>query len=63
MEKIVKLTAYANTYNLQETAQYSMTVREMIERLGNFPQDARVVYKKDNGSIYCFFDYDSFKEL
>lgn len=63
MEKIVKITAYANTYNLRETAQYSMTVGELIERLEHFPQDARIVYQKDNGSIYGFFDYDSFREL
>ena len=64
MEKIVKVSAYANTYNLRETAQYSITVGEMIERLQGFPLDAKVVYQKDSGSIYCFFDYcDSFREL
>ena len=63
MEKIVKVSAYANTYNLRETAQDSMTVGEMIERLQDFPQDAKVVYQKDSGSIYCFFEYDSFREL
>lgn len=62
--KIVKVSAYANTYNLRETAQDSMTVGEMIERLQDFPQDAKVVYQKDSGSIYCYFEYgDSFREL
>lgn len=63
MEKIVKVTAYSITYDAQETAKESMTVGEMIERLQDFPQDARIVYQKDNDSIYGFFDYDSFREL
>lgn len=63
MEKIVKVTAYSITYDAQETAKESMTVGELIERLEDFPQDARVVYQKDNDSIYCYFGYDSFKEL
>jgi hypothetical protein len=63
MEKIVKVTAYSMTYDEQLTAKESMTVGEMIERLQDFSQDAKVVYQKDSGSIYCFFEYDSFREL
>lgn len=61
--KIVKVTAYADTYNLREAAQESMTVGEMIEILEHFPKDARAVYQKNSDSIYCSFDYDSFREL
>jgi hypothetical protein len=64
MEKIVKVTAYSITHNVQETAKESITVGEMIERLQDFPLDAKVVYQKDSDSIYCYFEYgDSFREL
>lgn len=64
MKKIVKITAYSITYDAQETAKESITVGEMIERLQDFPLDAKVVYQKDSGSIYCYFEYsDSFRGL
>lgn len=62
--KIVKVTAYPITYDIQTTAKESITVGEMIERLQDFPQDAKVVYQKGGDSIYCYFEYDdSFREL
>lgn len=61
--KIVKVTAYSMTYDVQTTAKESMTVGEMIERLQDFPKDAKVVYQKGSDSIYCSFEYDSFRGL
>jgi hypothetical protein len=40
----------------------TMTVRELIERLSEFDEDALVAFRNDNGYTYGSISYDDIEE-
>lgn len=63
MEKIVKMNAHSYNYDIQETANESITIRELIEILEEFPQDAKIVFRDNRDSICNYLSNDCFREL
>jgi hypothetical protein len=55
MEKIAILATNRSEYSIKEAADYSITVRELIEHLrDNLDPDSRIVFSNDGGYTYGY---------
>ena len=55
MEKIAILKTNRSEYSIKEAADYSITVRELIEHLrDNLDPDSRIVFSNDGGYTYGY---------
>lgn len=63
MEQIVILKTSRDEYNIRESAKVSYSVEELIERLENFPKDAKIVFSNDNGHTFGSIDGGSIRVL
>lgn len=52
MERMVKITCERDSYDIRESADYSMTVGQLIELLEHQPRDSKIVFSFDNGYMY-----------
>ena len=52
MEQIVILKTSREEYDVRESAKVSYSVEKLIERLENFPKDAKIVFCNDNGYTF-----------
>jgi len=52
MERIVKICPTRDNYDIRESAESSVSVGSLIERLENFPRDSKIVVSFDNGYIF-----------
>ena len=63
MEKIAILKTNRNEYSIKEAADYSITVRELIEHLqDNLDLDSRIVFSNDGGYTYGYITEDVIDE-
>jgi hypothetical protein len=61
MERIVKLMTSRDAYDIRESASSSMSVRDLIERLEELPQDSKIVLSFNRDYIFGDIRYDSFE--
>ena len=61
MERIVKLMTSRDAYDIRECASSSMSVRDLIERLEELPQDSKIVLSFDRDYIFGDIRYNSFE--
>ena len=54
MEKIVTLLTSRDEYDIRRASESSMTVRELIDELENYPSNAKVVFSNDRGYTYGY---------
>lgn len=52
MIEIVNLYTSRDEYDITKAAERSMTVRELIDELENYSDDAKIVFNNDNGYTY-----------
>lgn len=61
MERIVKITCERDSYDIRESADYSMSVGQLIELLEHQPKNAKIVFSFDNGYMYGRVKESDFK--
>lgn len=61
MERIVKLMTSRDAYDIRESASSSMSVRDLIERLEELPQDSKIVLSFNRDYIFGDIRCDSFE--
>lgn len=49
---IVAFFTDRETYSAEDSAKHSITVRELIDELEQYDEDAKVVFANDNGFTY-----------
>jgi hypothetical protein len=54
MEKIVTLATSRDEYDIRRASESSITVRELIDELENYPSNAKVVFSNDRGYTYGY---------
>ena len=59
MIEIVNLYTSRDDYGIREVAECSMTVRELIDELEHFSDNAKIVFNNDNGYTYGIIRSDS----
>lgn len=52
MTDIVILHTNRDDYNIENSAEYSLSVGEVIDILSRYPDDAKVVFSNDRGYTY-----------
>jgi hypothetical protein len=52
MIEIVNLYTSRDEYDIRLAAERSMTVRELIDELKQYSDDAKIVFNNDNGYTY-----------
>ena len=57
MEKIVTLLTSRDEYDIRRASGSSMTVRELIDELENYPLDSKIVFSNDRGYTYGYITY------
>lgn len=57
MEKIVTLLTSRDEYDIRRASESSMTVRDLIDELENYPLDAKIVFSNDRGYTYGYITY------
>ena len=60
---IVAFYTGRETYSAKESAMHSMTIRELINELEQYDDDAKVVFANDNGYTYGKITYRSIAEM
>ena len=63
MEQIVILKTSRDEYDIRESAKVSYSIEELIERLENFPKDAKIVFSNDNGYTFGCIGSSSIRAL
>jgi hypothetical protein len=61
MERIVKITCERDSYDIRESADYSMSVGQLIELLEHQPKNAKIIFSFDNGYMYGRVKESDFK--
>ena len=63
MINIVILKTSRDSYDIRESADYSMTVGELINELKkNYDEDDKIVFSNDNGYTYGIIERESIDE-
>ena len=54
MDFIATLKTNRSEYSIQDAAQRSLTVGELIRELGQLDENAKIVFSNDNGYTYGY---------
>lgn len=60
--RFVKLITSVDSYSTHESARHSFTVGELIDELGNYNPEDKIVFWNDGGYSQGIIDNDSFCE-
>lgn len=63
MEKIVKIVAVRDDYEINRCTEDALSVEEVIAILGRFPKDAKMVMSFDNNYMFGAIREDMFREV
>ena len=62
MSKVIILDTNRSYYGINEASENSITVEELISELQNYPSDAKIVFRNDNGYTYGHITVGSLDE-
>jgi hypothetical protein len=62
MSKVIILDTNRSYYGINEASENSITVEELISELQNYPSDAKIVFRNDNGYTYGYITSESLDE-
>ena len=63
MEKVIKLNAIRESYEIRDVVDDTLSVGELIDILHNFPQDCKVVLSFDNNYMWSGVTEQMFREI
>ena len=63
METIIKVITSKEDYDIRDSAECSLTVQDIIDRLECLPKDAKVVMSNDNGFTFAPFRESTFRQV
>ena len=63
METIIKVITSREDYDIRDSAECSLSVQDIIDRLECLPRNAKVVMSNDNGFTFAPFGESTFKQV
>lgn len=63
METIIKVITTREDYDIRDSAECSLSVQDIIDRLECLPRNAKVVMSNDNGFTFAPFRESTFVEV
>jgi hypothetical protein len=63
MAQIIKLKTTRDFYNMEDCAENSLSVDELIDMLSTYPPTAKVVFSNDNDYTFGAITKDTFKRV
>lgn len=63
METIIKVITSREDYDIRSSAECSLSVQDIIDRLECLPRNAKVVMSNDNGFTFAPFRESTFKQV
>ena len=63
METIIKVITTKEDYDIRDSAECSLTVQDIIDRLECLPKNAKVVMSNDNGFTFAPFRESTFRQV
>lgn len=63
METIIKVNTTREDYDIRNSAECSLTVQDVIDRLECLPRNAKIVMSNDNGYTFAPFRESTFEEV
>jgi hypothetical protein len=63
MEKVIKLIAVRDEYEINRVTEDALSVEEVINLLSNYPKDAKMVMSFDNGYMFGAVREGIFREV
>lgn len=63
METIIKVITSREDYDIRDSAECSLSVQDIIDRLECLPRNAKVVMSNDNGFTFAPFRESTFKQV
>ena len=63
MVQIISVKTTRDYYDVQECAENSLSVAEVMDILSTYPDDAKIVFSNDNGYTYGILNYGTFKKI